>query len=436
MVGCGPVGRILMEKMQFTVVLQEKGSAEKGAVHGDLKDRDFLVKAGAVNADVIVVVEDMVTPVIRELNPDAVIIAYGEETTCTADIVVSEDEPAAHEIVHQIHHYQRLKRKKDLETVLVSGRRMAVILHDNPDPDCISSAISLKVIAETHGVLTDLFYGGHIGYRENQALVELLEITLISCDTKPDFSPYDITAFVDHSPWDYTSIGREVNPDIVIDHHLPPNYRGKFVDVREDAGSTATILTEYLQLFNIDIDPKLATGLLYGLLVDTDSFRRGIHEQDIKALTVLRKKFDTELLFQIERARFSDRIVINHEHSDFLNVLGEAVKNVQFKDKVIFSFVGEVVYRDAVSHAADFLLKMEEGDLVLVYGTIKDVVYISVRSWDETLHIGMLLKEAFHDLGSAGGHPLSGGAAIPLKNLPKDVEKEIVNRFLRVLGYS
>ena len=435
MVGCGPIGRILMEKMQFTAVLKEGGSGEKGVVYGDLRDRNFLTKVGAVNADVIVVVEDAFLEVIRELNPDAVIIAYKTSTSTKADIVLSGDMAAAHEIVHQIHHYKRLKRKKDLEKVLASGDRMAIILHDNPDPDCISSALSLKVIAETRGVTTDVFYGGHIGYRENQALVELLGIDLILCDKKPDFSLYNITAFVDHSPWDYTSIGREVNPDIVIDHHLPPKYRGKFVDVREDAGSTSTILTEYLQMFNIDIDSKLATGLFYGLLVDTDNFRRGINEQDIKALTILRGKFDPELLFQIERARFSDRVVINHEPPDFLNVLGEAVKNVHFKDKVIFSFVGDVLYRDAVSHAADFLLKMEEGDLVLVYGILKEVVYISVRSWDETLHIGKLLKEAFSDLGRAGGHPLSGGAAIPLKNF-SNVDKEIVNRFLRVLGYS
>ncbi len=438
MLGCGRIGRLLLEEIRFTVVCKEGGSLKKG-VTGDPRERHVLEKAGVPTADIVVVLEKVPITLVRELNPDAVIIVCGKDKNnikdAGADIIVPADEAAANEILYQIRHYQKLKRKKNLEKVLLSGKCMAVILHDNPDPDCISSALSLKIIAEKMGVTADLFYGGQIGYRENKALVELLELTLI-CEEKPDFSSYDITAFVDHSPWDYTSIGREVNPDIVIDHHLPPNYRGKFVDVREDVGSTSTILTEYLQLFSIDIDPKLATGLFYGLLVDTNNFRRGINEQDIEALRILRGNLDVELLSRIERARFSDRVVISHEASDFLNVLGEAVKNMQFKDRVIFSYVGEVAYRDAVSNSADFLLKMEDADVVLVYGVIKDVVYISVRSWDETLHIGKLLKEAFQDLGKAGGHPLSGGATIPLKKLPEDIKEEIVNRFLRVLGYS
>lgn len=443
MLGCGRIGRLLLQEIRFTVVCKEGGSLKKDVVRGDPRERHVLEKAGIAQADVVVVLEEVPVGLVRELNPDAVVIVCREEKKekrkkkvhAGADVVIRPDEAAANEIIYHIQHYEKLTRKKSLERILQSGKRMAIILHDNPDPDCISSALSLKVIAEKMGVTSDLFYGGQIGYQENKALVELLELQLIS-EEKPDFSAYDITAFVDHSPWDYTSIGREVNPDIVIDHHLPPNYCGKFVDVREDVGSTSTILTEYLQLFSIDIDSKLATGLFYGLLVDTNSFKRGINKQDIEALQGLREKIDAELLSQIERARFSDRVVITQETSDFLNVLGEAVKNIHFKDRVIFSFVGEVAYRDAVSNSADFLLKMEDADVVLVYGIINDVVYISVRSWDETLHMGKLLKEAFQDLGKAGGHPLSGGATIPLKKLQKDFEEEIVNRFLRVLGYS
>jgi nanoRNase/pAp phosphatase (c-di-AMP/oligoRNAs hydrolase) len=77
---------------------------------------------------------------------------------------------------------------------------------------------------------------------------------------------------------------------------------------------------------------------------------------------------------------------------------------------------------------------MEHIDVVMVYGIVGDLLYISARSWDGQLHIGQLMKNAFQGLGRAGGHPLIGGASIPLKNLPKEFEKTIKKRVLHVLS--
>jgi len=451
MLGCGTIGCQLLEREpRFTVVdVEGETLTEKGitVVTGDPADSDVLRMAGIEKAGVVVILDVGLTVLdrVRELNSEAFVIVVEKgksgsegksEKYQKADVVVPSDTCIVDECLHQIQHYEKMKRKEDLERVLTSGKKMAIIMHDNPDPDCISSALSLKLIAETMGVSSELFYGGQIGYAENKVLVEILKLELISPEGEPDFSQYDLTAFVDHSPWDYTSIAKEVNPDIVIDHHILPEYKGRFVDVREDAGSTSTILVEYLQLFGVDVDSKLATGLFYGLLVDTDSFRRGISEGDIEALRSLKGRMDTELLSWIERAGLSRVVGRSREDADFLDVLGEAVKNVQVKGNVAFSCVGKVKYRDAVSNSADFLLKMEKVDVVVVYGVIKDSVHISARSWDEELHVGKLLREAFRGLGKAGGHPLSGGATILLEKLQGNYGEEIVERILQVIGYS
>ncbi|MBU7025041.1 MAG: hypothetical protein HXS40_12845, partial [Theionarchaea archaeon] len=104
--------------------------------------------------------------------------------------------------------------------------------------------------------------------------------------------------------------------------------------------------------------------------MDTNGFKRGISQQDIRALDFLQDKIDTEFLSQIERAGLTRRTTPSHETADFLNVMGEAVKNMQVRDGVVFSFVGKVQYRDAVSNSADFLLKMQRMDVVIVYGII------------------------------------------------------------------
>ncbi|MBU7045006.1 MAG: DHH family phosphoesterase, partial [Theionarchaea archaeon] len=409
MLGCGEIGYLLLERESRFTILDVEGDTlrEKGytAVQGDPGKRDALKRIGIEKAEVVVVLDKGLPglDIIRELNPEAFILCVVEKDEAhilyaKADCIVPSSLCVADECLYQIRQYEKRKRKKALEDILRSGKKMAVILHDNPDPDCISSALSLKLIGEKMGVASDLFYGGQIGYSENRVLVELLEVELVSPDSNPDFTGYDLSAFVDHSPWDYTSIARDVNPDIVIDHHILPEYKGKFVDVRENVGSTSVILVEYMQLFGVEIDSKLATGLFYGLLVDTDSFRRGICAEDIEALKVLRRKMDTDLLSQVERSEFPRGVKRSHIDADFLSVLGEAVKNMRMKGRVVFSSVGKVKYRDAVSNSADYLLKLEKVDIVVVYGVIGGSVYISARSFNGKLHMGKMLREAFQGL--------------------------------------
>ncbi|MBU7013926.1 MAG: DHH family phosphoesterase [Theionarchaea archaeon] len=446
MLGCGWIGRLLLKKeSRFKIVDPEGDILEKegySAVKGDPGDHVLWQTIGLQEAAVVVILDRSVSSEeVRNHAPNAyIIIVHSERGSVDlgADHIIPTEEMMACECYSQIEYVEKKKRKDLLQKALQSGTTMAIIMHDNPDPDCISSALSLKLVAQNMGVTSDLYYGGQIGFLENKALVDLLELILVppSPDSQPDFSRYDLTAFVDHSPWDYTSIARDINPDIVIDHHLFPDYQGKFVDVREDVGATSTILTEYLELFNIEITPRLGTALFYGLLVDTNGFRRGISEQDIRALNFLQDKIDTEFLSQIERAGLARRATPSHETSDFLNVMGEAVKNMEVKDGVVFSFVGKVHYRDAVSNSADFLLKMQRLDVVIVYGIIGDILYVSARSWNEDLHMGKLLRKAFHQLGRAGGHPMSAGAAIPLSRLSENFEDEIISRIMQVYTQS
>ncbi|MBU7045794.1 MAG: DHH family phosphoesterase, partial [Theionarchaea archaeon] len=85
--------------------------------------------------------------------------------------------------------------------------------------------------------------------------------------------------------------------------------------------------------------------------------------------------------------------------------------------------------------SADYLLKLEKVDIVVVYGVIGGSVYISARSFNGKLHMGKMLREAFQGLGRAGGHPLTGGATISLEKLPQNFEDEIIKRILQVLSH-
>jgi len=64
--------------------------------------------------------------------------------------------------------------KKLINTV--GEGKLAIIVHDNPDPDAISSAMGLKEIANSVGVKADILYNGVIGHHENKAFVNSLKL--------------------------------------------------------------------------------------------------------------------------------------------------------------------------------------------------------------------------------------------------------------------
>jgi len=76
--------------------------------------------------------------------------------------------------------------------------RMAILTHDNPEPDSIaSSATALQAIAGAFGVEADILYTGDVGHQENRAFVNLLGIDLVARSEAPDLSEYGTVAAVD-----------------------------------------------------------------------------------------------------------------------------------------------------------------------------------------------------------------------------------------------
>jgi nanoRNase/pAp phosphatase (c-di-AMP/oligoRNAs hydrolase) len=119
---------------------------------------------------------------------------------------------------------------------------------------------------------------------------------------------------------------------------------------------------------------------------------------------------------------------ISHET---LDVLGTAIKNREVYPPVLISFAGFINEKDAITQAADYLLKLEGISTVLVFGVVKDVVHLSARNIDVRFNIGDVLRRAFGDVGSAGGHAHSAGGQIPLGIFGEISEKEVLSRLIK-----
>lgn len=283
---------------------------------------------------------------------------------------------------------------------------VAVVPHDNPDPDAIASAIGLSRIAEWVGIRAEPCYFGDIQHQENRALVNLLSIDMRSPEDAL-LEEFGAVALVDHSrPGVNDSLSEATDVSIVVDHHPPRGpVDGTFVDIRPDAGSTSTIIAEYLRTLGIEPSQDLATALLYGIQTDTREFTRQVGPEDFRAAGDLVELVDESILEKVESPQISQ---------ETLETLGSAIREREVQGSVLLSCVGRITNRDALAQAAERLLGLENISVALTFGFTETTVYVSARSRGTDTDIGETLREALGKIGSAGGHADMAGAQLPL----------------------
>ncbi|KKF40168.1 phosphoesterase [Halorubrum saccharovorum] len=313
--------------------------------------------------------------------------------------------------------YQRLY------DLLAGSDSVVVVCHDNPDPDSLSSALALSVVAEQLGVGTvTIAYGGAISHQQNRAMVNALDIGLTPI-TECTLADFALVAFVDHSiPGRNNSVDEEMTPDIVIDHHPSEEVNGQYVDHRPNVGATATILTRYLQAYELELDERLATALLFGIHRETLSFTRETTAAEHAAASYLHSLADHSLIESLSNSVFT---------CETLSGIGDAIANREVRGSCLVSSLGRIHERDILPQAADYLLKLEGVSTTVVFGIVDDNIQLSARTNNSQLHIGELLKNTFDEDGSAGGHHDMAGGQIPLGLLgPVDEDDEVATDLL------
>ncbi|GAB7095100.1 DHHA1 domain-containing protein [Halolamina litorea] len=424
--GCGGVGFDLLQRLGddgSIVVSDDAARAESlreagiGAIEGDTTDP----AAHAPDAGVVLVASDdpernrEVAVAAREALPDAMLIVYTgegaapdtvEELAAVADELIDPTAAIADQVLDRTVGFESERARGLRAALLAAEEPVAVVAHDNPDPDAIASAIALCKLADRIGVDARPCYHGEISHQENRALVNLLDLPLIHLENG-DIEEYGGVALVDHSrPGINDSLPEETEIDVVIDHHPPRGpVDGEFVDLRSGVGATSTLLTEYLDRFDVPPDTTTATALLYGIQVDTKEFTREVSGADFAAAASLIPAVDADTLSRVESPSLS---------IETLSVLASAIENRTVRDGALSTCVGEIRDRDALAQAAERLLDMEGVQITLVYGFMEETIYVSGRARGSGLDLGETLRDAFGAIGDAGGHADMAGAQIPL----------------------
>jgi nanoRNase/pAp phosphatase (c-di-AMP/oligoRNAs hydrolase) len=302
-----------------------------------------------------------------------------------------------------------MSRARTLYDLLADANSLTVVCHNNPDPDCLSSALALGRIAATAGVdERRILYSGRISHQQNRAFVNLLDIDLQPFDPgmvrdRPDDA---LLAFVDHAvPGANNEVPAGTPVDVVIDHHPAEAIEARFVDHREAVGATATILAEYVVELDVEVDATLATALTFAIRRETLGFLRGATPAEYEAVARLHDRTDRDLLRRLSNPSVSGATV---------DAIADAIRNRVVKGGTLLTHVGRTNERDALPQAADYLATLEGVETTVVFGIVDDAIHLSARSTDSRVHLGDALDSAFGDVGSAGGHREMAGGEVPL----------------------
>jgi nanoRNase/pAp phosphatase (c-di-AMP/oligoRNAs hydrolase) len=302
-----------------------------------------------------------------------------------------------------------MSKVETLYDLLAGSEELAIVCHNNPDPDCLASALALGRIAANAGIdERRILYSGDISHQQNRAFVNLLEIDRKQFDPESvgDRAEGSLVAFVDHSvPGVNDEVPDDVPIDIVVDHHPAEAIEARFVDHRESVGTTATIVTEYVRELDVPFDDVLATGLLFAIRQETLGFLRGVTGDEYEAARTLHDHADPDMLRRLSTPAVSGATV---------DAIADAVDNRIVRGSVLISHVGRTSERDALPQAADSLATLEGVETAIVFGIVDDEIEVSARSTDSRIHIGNALGDIFEDVGSAGGHREMAGGRIPV----------------------
>src|SRR5262245_26058354 len=151
---------------------------------------------------------------------------------------------------------------------LADFKRVILVSHVHPDPDSLGSMVGLAHLIQTCvGLPTWMTRDGQICRAENRMMVDCLDIDTIPIQGV-DWDEGDAVIMVDSQPkTGRHSFNGEVSVWAVLDHHQTcGDLEGiPFLDIRRGLGATCSLVTRYLLEQDVDVPPRVATCLYYGI---------------------------------------------------------------------------------------------------------------------------------------------------------------------------
>ena len=294
--------------------------------------------------------------------------------------------------------------------------------HRSPDPDSVSSALSLYLILKSLG-------------KENVTIICPDEIPF-NCKFLPnsdvikkvdfsefDFSKFDLFMIADSGSWNQVTGEENISQSnirkVVIDHHFTNPKFGDLNILDIEAGSCAAVIYKFAKDLEINISIDLAGTLLTGIIADTLSFQTEVIgnsslmiADDLIKLGADRNK----IIFNLYKSKSLDEI----------HLMGEMLMNTKVDSEFCFAWIAiskEVSQKypqskDAKSFiSGSFIPSVDGTDFGFVLEESDDYISVSFRTRKD-FDVSKIAEE----LGG-GGHKAASAARLLNITFDEAVEK-------------
>jgi nanoRNase/pAp phosphatase (c-di-AMP/oligoRNAs hydrolase) len=372
---------------------------------------------------------------LRRVRPDAAVLLLSDEL---ADMDHARDGTLARggslrdvlrlDLDEELERLEAERRVFCLRAFVEGAAVVPIVIHDNPDPDAVSSAFGISVLVDGSPERTPIVSLGPIMRPENRRMVELLRIRVTTVSLE-ELRRFERIITVDTQP-------RELQQDgmprlAVIDHHpLESGYTAEFRDIRPAYGATATMITEYLRAAMGRTPGRgLATALLYGIKTDTDSLMRGVTPADVAAYAYLQEHADLNVVRRFERPSYAGHTA---------QALGRALASVNYDDDLCVAYMGELDADEGhvLADLADFCLAIENVTWVAAAALLEGELVLTLRHAGGSPGAGAVAREVAKLGGSGGGHATMARVTLPratASDLVGGEDAEVVDAIRRLL---
>lgn len=358
---------------------------------------------------------------LRYVRPEAgVLVISADDDVGTAGIEVSRrlawTDALRGDLEAELQQLEMLRRLNDLRKFAEGEHDVPILVHADPDPDALASALALRALLRRDPMSTPIITLGGITRPENRRMAELLRmrVTRVTAD---EVRKLPRVIAVDFQPC-FLAAGERPKLAIVDHHPADPRLVAEFSDIRPRYGATATMMTEYLRVDDERrIGKPLATALLYGIRTDTDTLAKGCIPADVTAYAFLQAKADLPFLRRLERPSYS--IETAREY-------GIALGHIAIDEDLAAVFLGAVREEDAhvLADISDFCLALQEITWAVAGALINGEIVMAIRHLGGQASAGDLAKMLTHAGGTGGGHAVMARAVIERKGAWAELKTE------------
>ena len=155
--------------------------------------------------------------------------------------------------------------------ILGEAKNVLIASHQNPDPDAVSSVLTLNYVFKNMGLLSFPYLPDYPaeslsflpGFFEIKTEVAFFEPDVIFCLDYGDFRRLRLPEHL---------LAKDNCRLVTIDHHLESDQRGEIKILAPEVSSTSEIIYRWLKYSDIEINQDIATLLLTGIFSDSGGF--------------------------------------------------------------------------------------------------------------------------------------------------------------------